>query len=323
MRDKAGDGFFRNRLFLTEKIGLNIYEIQVIRPHVLKINTSDGTFIVKGFESKKKLEAQIQLARLLKYYGSSHHISFHKLRDNLDYFWSDQKFWAVMPYVKPIRNFTYSRETDRLNGVKRLIQFHDDTGKVRRKVRELFDSYCLLSKWRERYLTFTHYSSYIMQWIDYQSINTITNIGYWVLEHLSERDLALLEGEAKQAASLIHGDCAEHNFILNSTGVYLIDYDLVARAPYSYDLLQFANRILPYLEWSLEELEKIEPFSHLIQQQWFITALMFPTDIYREWNRHLRQEKPSVNKLRSLQQWTQNEVKQRKKFVEKIQAMVR
>ena len=80
---------------------------------------------------------------------------------------------------------------------------------------------------------------------------------------------------------ILHGDVAHHNFLRTSDGeLFLIDFDLISIGPEIADYLQYANRILPFLEWSTKELTDFEPFQLYFQQKVFLYALGFPTDIF-------------------------------------------
>ena len=56
------------------------------------------------------------------------------------------------------------------------------------------------------------------------------------------------------------------------------------------DYLQYANRILPFLHWSFQDLAKYKELAIYMNEKGFIYALAFPTDLFREWNRAIREQ---------------------------------
>lgn len=135
----------------------------------------------------------------------------------------------------------------------------------------------------------------------------------WSLKGLDEQ-LCTIENEKKV---ILHGDVAHHNFIRNPSGTLcLIDFDLISIGYRSADYLQYANRILPYLNWSLDELEKINVFKPYLLKKGFLYGLAYPTDIFREWNRLIRERQyhdPTM--VRQLLDLTVEQFVERQKFV--------
>ena len=115
-----------------------------------------------------------------------------------------------------------------------------------------------------------------------------------------------LEGEHRnfldQPHCIIHGDVAHHNFIRGKDeALYLIDFDLIGIAPSYLDLLQYSNRILPFTQLVLPlpylVTNKFQPHEY---EKFFLTALVFPTDIFREWNHHVQSGAVWKNKKKAF-----------------------
>jgi len=122
----------------------------------------------------------------------------------------------------------------------------------------------------------------------------------------------------KKPYCIIHGDVAHHNFILGNDGLYLIDFDLAKMAPDILDDLQFCNRILPHLDWSLEKLSMYKPLEKNLQEKSFLSALIYPTDLLREWNYFLKYEQGRGRLSSFMTEITFREFDKREKFVKDV-----
>ena len=113
---------------------------------------------------------------------------------------------------------------------------------------------------------------------------------------------------------------AHHNFMKTSKGeLYLIDFDLISIGPEIADYLQYANRILPFLNWSLSELDTFEPFQPFLKQKVFLYGLAFPSDILREWNRLVKEQTfNQMGKIRPVVELTLNQFGKKEIFYERI-----
>ena len=77
------------------------------------------------------------------------------------------------------------------------------------------------------------------------------------------------------------------------------------------DYLQYANRIMPNLENS-EELWTYQQINQYKNNKAFLYALVFPTDIFREWNRIIKESATDdTSYLYSVQRLTIKERKHR------------
>ena len=102
------------------------------------------------------------------------------------------------------------------------------------------------------------------------------------------------------------------------------DFDLISVGPVMADYLQYANRILPFLNWSLPSLTSFQGISPYFQQKIFLYALAFPTDIFREWNRLIKDRTyQESNKVRSTYHLTLHQFDQRREFVRELKRLVK
>lgn len=68
----------------------------------------------------------------------------------------------------------------------------------------------------------------------------------------------------KEPSVILHGDVAHHNFLRDKNGkLHLIDFDLISIGPPSFDYLQYANRILPSIDWSLGKLGSLKEIENI------------------------------------------------------------
>jgi thiamine kinase-like enzyme len=123
---------------------------------------------------------------------------------------------------------------------------------------------------------------------------------------------------------ILHGDLAHHNFIRGiDSELYLIDFDLVSIGSPACDYLQYCNRILPSLEWSLHDLTEYEQIQPYLNNRGFLYALLFPTDIFREWNRLIKDRQySSTFQVRQVLDLTVRQFFSRQSFVEQVKLLL-
>lgn len=129
----------------------------------------------------------------------------------------------------------------------------------------------------------------------------------------------------KEPYVILHGDVAHHNFLRDGNGTLrLIDFDLISIGPASYDYLQYANRILPYIDWSFDKLVQYPQIRRFLKEKAFLYALAYPADIFREWNRMIREKSYSDNmKFKQVMDLTINQFYARKKFIEHLKKILK
>nr|WP_285290283.1 phosphotransferase [Bacillus sp. ISL-39] len=122
--------------------------------------------------------------------------------------------------------------------------------------------------------------------------------------------------------AILHGDVAHHNFLRSKAGkLFIIDFDLISTGSRAYDMLQYANRILPFLDWRFESLAKIKHLNKWLRSDAFLYGLLYPADILREWNRLLRERNQSnPSSLGPIVGMTAGQFQQRKRFQEEVKS---
>jgi len=123
---------------------------------------------------------------------------------------------------------------------------------------------------------------------------------------------------------ILHGDVAHHNFLRDTMGkLYLIDFDLISIGPNSLDFLQYANRILPFIDWSFARLQHFPYIDRFLQDEGFLFALAYPADIFREWNRMVKENSHHDKaKLKQVMDLTIGQFNARKQFIDQLKKQV-
>lgn len=319
MINKNGDGLFLNRLFsyLKRKLPFTIENLSFINKHVFLIETKSGNYILKAFPSKRGLTLQEEFTDQLKKSGFLNTYSFLEVSLESPIFF-ENNYYGIIQYIPPSHErFTYGEEKNRVEGLSILMNYHHTTkrltGAFSSKIR--WEPY--LIRMRQRLATFERNLPVIKFFIDEHIIQSLLQWGKSSLNGLEDGNSFLTNEEY---FVILHGDVAHHNFLRSHNGnLYLIDFDLISLGPSSIDYLQYANRILPHLDWSLETLNQHGlPF---LQDRGFLYGLTFPTDIMREWNRLIRERRySSPSKVRPLVELTIGQFVERKNFVEEIMA---
>jgi thiamine kinase-like enzyme len=177
----------------------------------------------------------------------------------------------------------------------------------------------LLKKWGDRAEGFKRNMKIINYFVPKQLTEEILDWSHMALEGMWE-NMGEFSGEKPV---ILHGDVAHHNFLRAKTGsLFLIDFDLISLGPEDYDLLQYANRILPFMNWSLNSLFEMKGFSGCLSNKAFLYGLMYPADIFREWNRVIRQ-KSYYNPARTspIMDLTVKQFKARSSFIEQVKKL--
>lgn len=280
----------QDRLFfsLLEK-GIVVNNHQFIKENVCFLNTTKGKKIIKGFRTIETLFFQFEFAWNLKQKSHSLPIVCYEYFPNGEsYFKYRGYYWALMPFLEG-NPLNYRDDNDQKAAFSTLIDFHKINkgfsvyGTTKRYTWQLF------SQWVPRMNRFSEVIERVPG--PYRPMfNELLNWGRYSLRQLADEPIAAMESEALQAKQWIHGDVAAHNFIRASGHhVHLIDLDLVAIAPRAYDYLQLVNRILVSNDWNLQDLYNHVSKSHeSLSLRWFLLALIFPSDLFREWGKWLR-----------------------------------
>ncbi|MBS4173679.1 phosphotransferase [Bacillus sp. FJAT-49736] len=314
-KGNEGDGGQRLLRYLSQITGEKFIKITSIKDGVWLCHTDKKKWILKEFSSSSKLSAQIKLTELLLSNNFNHTYQFHPIHLE-KHIKINQKIYGLIEYLENNtdgKKFTYQRHEHQNMALQLLKKFHEVTGKFTNELDKDLHEFNQIKKWKHRLNEFKENKKYLSKWLPNKYYYSFIDWSEWSIEYMEKNKAYFLQ----KPHCIIHGDVAHHNFILSNKGLYLIDFDLAKIAPASIDDLQFCNRILPHLDWSLEKLFMHRELKVYKNDKAFLSALIFPTDLLREWNYFLKyEERRGLSSF--LTEITFWEFKQREKFVEEV-----
>lgn len=315
------DDSYLDRLFsyFKSQFKEDIVTFRAFRENVFFIKTKNQSFIVKGYQTNQRLKLQEAFTDTLRKEGFLNTYKFIVPPVHSQLFFEGTYFGCI-EYIPPSKTvFSYHSQKNRQEGLDLLERFHQSTAAFEARYRTLLPQGDINGKWVGRFQQFTNNLHFLRYFIAEPYTNEILSWGQWSLSKINNE---LDFGDEPQV--ILHGDVAHHNFMRNRAGqLYLIDFDLINIGPPAYDYLQYANRILPYLDWSLEKLFSHKQLKKYLNDQAFLTALVYPADIYREWNRIIRENwYRDQKKLNSVIDLSIGQFNNRKKFIEKLKDML-
>ncbi|WP_257985192.1 aminoglycoside phosphotransferase family protein [Bacillus sp. T33-2] len=305
----------KNRLlsYLNSQLPLKISDVIPIRDHVFLVRTARMYFILKSFESLYRLNLQKAYTASLRKAGFKHSYSFCPFDAKPLYF--KNNFYGCLEYITPHRaSFTFHTERDRREGLELLKQYHSVSSTLTNSYSSLLPKANLLQKWEDRLALFSSNLKIVNSFVQVSMTHEIISWANYAMEGLKA------ELNEKDPPVILHGDVAHHNFIRAYNGqLYLIDFDLISMGPRSFDYLQYANRILPFIDWSLEGLSELQTLEGFLKDKAFLYGLVFPADILREWNRIIRENsRLSSSYVNQVVQLTAVQFQERKAFIKKL-----
>lgn len=318
----GGDDLFQNRLFsyLQKQLIVPIEEIVPIKNKVYRIKADTFNFILKGFFSYHQFVLQDSFSDSLHQEGFNQTYTFYPLAKEPPLLF-DQTYYGCLEYIHPSTNtFTFQKQEDRLKGLEILSHFHAVTEKLTGQFQMAVPHFNQIEKWQERTAIFLNNLPVIRYFIQKEMVNEWLLWADWSLKGMQKESYIFENGKKV----ILHGDVAHHNFLRAKNGdVYLIDFDLISLGNSRSDYLQYANRILPFINWSLEDLADYKELADFLDEEGFIYALAFPTDIFREWNRAIREKtylKPT--KIQALLDLTVKQFQERQNFFMELKKRV-
>lgn len=316
--NNGGDDLFHNRLFsyLQQQLTIPIHELRPLRKDVYLVKADALSFILKGFSSYHRLMLQEAFTASLRKEEFQNTYLFFQVAKKPPLFF-EQMYYGCLEYINPSEEaFTYQLQKDRLEGLELLNTFHFTTEKLIRRYQMIVPSFQQFEKWQEREEIFLKNIPVIQYFVQKEIINELLHWANWSLKGL-RKESHLFTGQKV----ILHGDVAHHNFLrAENNELYLIDFDLISLGTPHADYLQYANRILPFMNWSLQELANYEKIKPYLVENGFIYALAYPTDIFREWNRALK-DGTYLKKIKNQQllEITVGQFNDRKKFFKDLQ----
>lgn len=318
MNQNMGDDVNVTRLFsyFRSQFTEDILQLVPIRRSVFLLLTKNNSYILKGYKTNNKLKLQEAFTATLKKEGFLKTYSFLKppVREQL---YLNGTYFGCMEYIPPhSRSFSFQTQKNRLEGINLLKQFHQTTALFEARYRTLLPKGDLIDKWKERFQLFLTNLPFMEYFIHEPFLSEMVFWGEWALNGMEKNK----EFFQRTPFVILHGDVAHHNFLRGKSGeLFLIDFDLIQIGPESLDYLQYANRILPSMDWSLERLGAMKPFAKFMSQSAFLYALAYPSDIFREWNRLIREKSYTDSvKFKQVMDISISQFYQRKKFFEQL-----
>jgi len=319
---RGGDDLLKNRLFsyLSKELAVNIHELKQLRGNVYFVRTENDHFILKGYKELRKLKVQEAFTLSLRKSGFGHSYCFYTKNNQPLYF--QNEYYGCMEYIQPNQiPFHYGHDKDRQAGIDLLKNFHDKTRDLASSYTTLLPKTDLVRKWHQRKMDFRKN----LPQINYHVNKKMTN------EFLSWADFSmhgfikLKNNLVEDQPAILHGDVAHHNFLRSrEEKLYLIDYDLISIGSTACDMLQYANRILPFLDWKLSALAELNHLNNWLNNEAFLYGLLYPADLLREWNRLIRDDEHS-NPYRTapIIDMTFSQFQQRRQFQEEIKSLLK
>jgi hypothetical protein len=313
-----------HRLFsyINKIVPFELEMISFIKENVykVKVKNNTATFILKGFPSLDKLRTQEYFTYLLKKNGFSNTYSFYQFTKKKLYF--ESRYFGFMEFIPPSNNpYSFDSQLNLMEGLLLLKSYHRVSEQLVETFNNALPSFSIIRKWEERFLQFRRNMDLISMFIPEVILMELIKWGQWSLLGIYKEKTSYY----KYPAVILHGDLAHHNFLRSKEDkLFLIDFDLISIGPEIADYLQFANRILPFLNWSIGNLYSFEPFHPYFKEKMFLYALCFPTDIFREWNLLIRERSFfDPKKVCSVVDYTWNKIDKRQSFYKEILSHLR
>ncbi|WP_257148574.1 aminoglycoside phosphotransferase family protein [Bacillus sp. AFS073361] len=319
---KKGDDDYFDRLlsYFQSQFLERIVQMVPIRKSVIYLRTDKNTYVLKGYHTNNRLRLQEAFTTTLKKEGFTKTYLFltSPMRDQLFF---EGTYFGCMEYIPPNKSvFSYHSHKNRQEGIELLEQYHQTTASFEARYRTLLPKGHLIEKWSERLNVFSNNLPYLGYFINEPVITEMLAWADWSLEGM-ENNRSFFQTEP---SLILHGDVAHHNFLRDTGGqLNLIDFDLISIGPASFDYLQYSNRILPYLDWSFEKLSSLKQIKKYLHEAAFLYALAYPADIFREWNRMIREKSYMDHmKYKQVMDLTISQFYARKKFIDRLMELV-
>ncbi|WP_231507604.1 phosphotransferase [Bacillus sp. UNC41MFS5] len=319
---KKGDDDYFDRLlsYFQSQFYERILQMVPIRKSVIYLRTDKNTYVLKGYHTNNRLRLQEAFTATLKKegFGKTYLFLTSQVREQLFF---EGTYFGCMEYIPPSKSvFSFHSHKNRQEGIELLEQFHQTTASFEARYRTLLPKGHLIEKWSERLNVFTNNLPYLGYFINEPVITEMLAWADWSLEGM-ENNRSFFQTEPPL---ILHGDVAHHNFLRDTGGqLNLIDFDLISIGPASFDYLQYANRILPYLDWSFEKLSSLKQIKKYLHEAAFLYALAYPADIFREWNRMIREKSYMDHmKYKQVMDLTISQFYARKKFIDHLKKLV-
>jgi len=319
----GGDDGFQDRLlsYLNQNLPYQIVRLTPLRRNVFIVRLSDGfQFVLKGYSSLRRLKIQEAFIQSLKKEGFPFTYSMYSFPKEHCLYFESQYFGIFEFLTKGEEPFFYDSKKSCQEGLQLLEKFHGVSEKLVGSYKTLLPFFHLIEKWEERFRQFKSNIPILSFFLQKEVVQDLSDWAEWSLAGIKQEKGAL----HLFPNVILHGDVAHHNFFRSSNGeLLLIDFDLISIAPAMIDYLQYANRILPFLNWSCKELSSFEQLLPYFKHTIFLYALVYPTDIFREWNRLVKDHSfNDTRKVRAVMELTIGQYDKRQAFYEEIKTRI-
>ncbi|WP_040207819.1 phosphotransferase [Neobacillus jeddahensis] len=318
---KGDDDYFDRLLsYFQSQFLERIIQLVSVRNSVFLLKTEKNTYMMKGYHTNSRLRLQEAFTTSLRKEGFFKTYLFLTPPTKEQLFFEGTYFGCI-EYIPPNKKpFSFLTQKNRQEGIELLAQFHQTTASFESRYRTLLPKGQLIEKWTERHRLFAGNIPFIQYFMNDQCLSELTSWANWSLKGMNNHRHFFQQ----EPNLILHGDVAHHNFLRDRNGrLHLIDFDLISSGPPSFDYLQYANRILPYMDWSFEKLASLKQINQYLHEEAFLYALAYPADIFREWNRLIR-EKTYTDHVRFSQvmELSISQFYTRKKFIHHLQKIV-
>lgn len=316
--NKKGDDdyFIRLLSYFRSHFREDIIEMVPFRKSVIMLKTTKNSYMIKGYQTNNRLKLQEAFIRTLRKEGFSNTYQFVRLPvDEMLYF--DGHYFGGIEYIHPNKMpFTFQTQKSRQEGIELLEQFHQVTRNFESRYRTLLPQSTIIKKWKERTNLFATNLPTLKYFMHEKYLTEMLDWANWSINKMEESRSFYMN----EPFVVLHGDVAHHNFLRDKRWkLHLIDFDLISIGPEVLDYLQYANRILPFIDWSFERLKSHRKFDTLLKEKAFLYALVFPADIFREWNRLIREKSYTDHqKYNQVMELTIGQFLLRKNFIDDI-----
>lgn len=277
---QEGDETKRLLLYAENRLQEPIVHWRRLRDRVWLVGTKTKKVMMKQYGSDARLKRQMLLTSELQKSGFTQTCRFLEDESGSPF---QGKTFGFMAYIEEDpAGFTFGTEEDIRAAFRLLKQYHEKTAHFPQAVKMEFPRFFQLRKWQARYRAFLENKEQIVRYLPETYFTAYERWAGEALNRLEKKQHWL----HRPPYCITHGDVAHHNFLRAKNGkLYLIDFDLARLAPAWTDDLQFCNRVLPAASWSLAALENWGMLDGAPDRETFLEALLYPTDVLREWNR--------------------------------------
>jgi thiamine kinase-like enzyme len=280
-----GDDYSHRLLsFLQSKLNDPGATLKMLKEGKWKLKSNGRKWFVKRFPNQLRFLHQERLISTLLREKFYHVLPFHPIHEREILLFEGSPI-GITTWLETSRSIRYDQPEDRDDALKVLKRFHSVSKKINHSWTTEIPRYKWLKKWKKRMMQFQYNLPYLQAFIQPYYLYTYLEWGKWALKELKSIDIE------EYGKCITHGDVAHHNFLRGKNGmVYMIDFDLMSLSTELTDDLQFCNRILPYINWSLSDVKRLTPFKSYEDELIFYLGLMYPSDVFREWNRFIRED---------------------------------